>query len=197
MVVETFKKVSRNDALAYFYCKYGESDRRDPESILRTVVKQLAIVNSDSCLPDSVVSLYRKHKNDGFKSGKLQVDESKDLIIRLTKEFQETFIVIDALDECDKRSRDRLLDALKSIMEETPHRVKVFVTSRDDDDIVLHLKGVPNVYIRSSDNSSDIETFIVAEIERCISKNKLLRGSVEPRLKQRIIWTLADKAQGM
>ena len=197
MIVETFKNVSRNDALAYFYCKYGESDRNDPEPILRTIVKQLSIVDSGSPLPEAVVSLYRKHKKDGFKSGKLQVDESKNLITQLTEGFHETIIVIDALDECDKGSRDKLLDALKSILEEETRRVKVFVTSRDDDDIVLHLSGVPNVYIQSSDNSSDIKTFIEGEVEQCILKKKLLRGSVDPELKELITSTLANKAQGM
>lgn len=106
-------------------------------------------------------------------------------------------IVIDALDECEKSTRHLLLQVLQYILNNSVGQVKVFVTSRDDDDIVLHLDGSPNVYIKPNDNSNDINNFIETEIERCISEKKLLRGSVTPELKELIISTLIDGAHGM
>lgn len=148
-------------------------------------------------LPRPLVTLYQERENEGFKCGRLKLDESKELIVKLTESFEQTVISIDALDECEKNTRDKLLHALQHILVESRGRVKIFVTSRDDDDIVLHLADLPNVYIRSSDNSSDINSFIRTEIERCIWEKKILRGSITPGLRELIISTLIDGAHGM
>lgn len=117
--------------------------------------------------------------------------------MKLTAEFRQTVICIDALDECNKTTRDKLLHALEQILRSSTSLVKIFVTSRDDDDIVLHLDGSPNVYIKPDDNSGDIGCFVTAEVERCISEKKILRGGVSTELKERIIGTIISGAYGM
>lgn len=155
-----------------------------------------------SALPSPVFEVYREREIDECLYLSLGLDESKDLILELTASFEQTVICIDALDECNKDTRGKLLFALQQILRSSalgPAKsiVKVFVTSRDDDDIVLKLEGTPNVYIRSSDNTSDISYFVETEIESCIREKKLLRGSVEEGLKTRIIRALVDGAHGM
>ncbi|KAL7265925.1 hypothetical protein RUND412_011545, partial [Rhizina undulata] len=175
-VIDTFESSrSNNDAVLYFYCKHGEKERQDPLSILSSLVKQLSLLMSPegSQLPQPVVSIFKNHEH---KSGKLQLSESQELIASLAKNFIRTAIVIDALDECDKESRKKLLTALEVIMKSSAGVFKIFVTSRPADDIELKLEGVPNVYIQSSDNSGDIAAFVKAAVEKCISKKLLLRG---------------------
>lgn len=197
-VIDTFAEArDQEDLLAYFYCNYKEDERQNPESILRAIVKQLSTIQPGSSLPESLIRTYQARKEGGFKSGDLRLDESQNLILELTKSCRRMFIVIDALDECEKSTRHLLLQVLQYILNNSVGQVKVFVTSRDDDDIVLHLDGSPNVYIRPNDNSNDINNFIETEIERCISEKKLLRGSVTPELKELIISTLIDGAHGM
>ncbi len=75
--------------------------------------------------------------------------------------------------------------------------IKVFVSSRDDIDIVLRLKHSPNVFIQASDNKEDIENFVHAEVEHSINNHKLLRGQVPSQLKIQIISALIEGAQGM
>lgn len=124
------------------------------------------------------------------------------MILGFAADFEQTVICIDALDECNKDTRDKLLLALQHILylsnlHSSTRKIKIFVTSRDDDDIVLKLEGTPNVYIRSSDNASDIAYFVNTEIGKCIQEKKLLRGSVEHELKSKIITALIDGAHGM
>lgn len=111
--------------------------------------------------------------------------------------FKRTIICIDGLDECHKETRGNLLHALQDILNSPTSHVKIFITSRDDDDIVLCLKGFPNVYIKTSDNRGDIDQFVEAETERCIAEKEILRGSVTPELKELIIATLVKGAHGM
>jgi hypothetical protein len=71
------------------------------------------------------------------------------------------------------------------------------VSSRDDDDIILELEAVPNLYVDAADNAGDIERFILREISSSIDRRMLLRGKVNDQLKRQIISTLVEKADGM
>ncbi|KAL7266006.1 hypothetical protein RUND412_011463, partial [Rhizina undulata] len=196
-VIDMFKnRMPTNHALAYFYCKYGESDRQDPESILSTIVKQISLLSPAEYLPDAVISRYQDLRKGGVKR-RLWVEESTELILQLSQAFDQTVIIVDALDECNKNTRYQLLVALKELRSSTHGFIKVFITSRNDDDIVLQLTGEADVFIQASDNSNDIERFVVAEVNKYISTGRLLRGRVQPKLKHTIIETLTNGANGM
>lgn len=51
-----------------------------------------------------------------------------------------TTIVIDALDECNSNERQYLLDSIEQILQDSFSLVKIFVSSRDDQDIVCTLR---------------------------------------------------------
>ncbi|KAL7273963.1 hypothetical protein RUND412_003161 [Rhizina undulata] len=183
-------------AVAYFYCKYGEIDRQEPQSILSTIVKQLSLLSPEGFLPKAVISYYEEQKKDGVESRRLGLDKSTELIHRLSKAFEQTVIIIDALDECNKETRYHLLVAMKKLRSST-NGLKIFLTSRNDADIRIELEMESEVYIQPSDNSSDIERFVVAEVEKYISTGRLLSREVGPELKQTIIDTLIKGADGM
>ena len=75
--------------------------------------------------------------------------------------------------------------------------VKVFVSSRDDMDIVRHLAGCPNVQISAKSNQDDIATFVRIEVDKQIEKRRLLSGHVSDALRHKIKQVLCDQAQGM
>ncbi|KAL7266829.1 hypothetical protein RUND412_010606 [Rhizina undulata] len=183
-IAEAGKTILASLALAYFYCKYGEIDRQEPQSILSTIVKQLSLMSPEGFLTEAVISLFEKQKKNGVKSRFLWLDESTGLISNLSRAFEQTIIIVDALDECNKETRFQLLDALKELRSST-EGLKIFITSRNDDDIRIELENESDVYIQPSDNSSDIKLFVVAEVEKNISKKRLLKGVVRPELKQR------------
>ncbi|KAL7273457.1 hypothetical protein RUND412_003700 [Rhizina undulata] len=171
-------------------------ERQEPESIFSALVKQLSLSSPEGFLPEAVISLYEKQKENGIERG-LWLKESTELILNLSKAFEQTVIVVDALDECNKDTRYQLLVALNELRSSTNGFIKVFITSRNDDDIVFQLTGEADVFIQASDNSRDIGRFVVAEVEKTISMGRLLRGRVQPKLKQTIIETLTNGANGM
>ncbi|KAL7267800.1 hypothetical protein RUND412_009600 [Rhizina undulata] len=150
-------------------------------------------MSPDGSLPQSVVSIFKEHEP---KSGTMQLSESQNLIASLAENFVQTIIVIDALDECDKEFRKQLLDSLDIILKASAGVIKFFVTSRDADDIFLKLEAAPNVYIHSRDNSGDIAAFVRTKVEKCISEKTLLRGSVSNEMKESVIETLTNGADG-
>jgi hypothetical protein len=106
-------------------------------------------------------------------------------------------VLIDALDESDLRKRGNFLHALKKIIDNSTSLVKIFISSRDDGDIVLRLNEVPNLFIEARDNRQDIERFVKRELTRCIEERTLLSGNVSNDLKGEVSTVLINKANGM
>ena len=79
-------------------------------------------------------------------------------------ESNPSTIIIDALDECDPARRHELLLALERIRDESVNLVKMFVSSRDDQDIVRRLNNSPDVFIHATDNCEDIENFVRCQV---------------------------------
>ena len=147
--------------------------------------------------PTEIVEVYNKRKETGFSAGSLGFQECYDLLLSLIGKNSQTTIIIDALDESYPEKRRKLLEALKAFITSSMSLVKVFVSSRDDDDITLVLKDVPNVYIQTTDNIDDIERFTRRGVADSIQKERLLRGNVSGELEQRVIETLLNEAHGM
>ncbi|KAL0632096.1 hypothetical protein Q9L58_009028 [Maublancomyces gigas] len=191
------KSSSGSQALAYFYCRRGETGPTNPELVMSAIVKQLSCLKAGLALQTAVLSTYNAKKEAGFSSNSLEFQESLNIIISLTSIYSETYIVIDALDECDPLKRRRFLASLETIIKSSSGLVKIFVSSRDDDDIVRRLHGVPNLWIEAKDNRNDIQRFVEREISRCITQGDLLNGVVEDEMRTRIIKTLIEKSHGM
>jgi len=134
--------------------------------------------------------------DDGCEPAKLTVTECVELILALLKSNPAT-IIIDALDECNRARRHELLLAFDKIIQKSANVVKIFVSSRDDHDIVCRLENSPNVFIRARDNGEDIERFVRSEVHQSIMDKRLLSGNVSDELKSRIISILIEGAQGM
>ena len=135
---------------------------------------------------------------DGFASGSLKIDENRLLIFQLVEHYSLTIIVINAFDECDPERRTDLLKILESILQESSNLVKIFVSSRNDQDIVLYLRDYSNLELSSDMNKDDISSFVIAETDNLIKKKKLLALSIDKEnLKMKIIKQVTKKADGM
>lgn len=185
--------------LAYFYClqNSAEPERQDPEEILRSIARQLSCLKPGSPIQQPATDCYKKREEEDFAGGKLALTETVDLIIELIKIYGRTTIVIDAIDECNGKTRHQLLSALIKIHIQSTSLVKVFVSSRDDHDIVCMLEGFPNIYVRATDNFKDIKRFVQAEINNVISERRFLGGNVSEELRNHVEMTLVARANGM
>ena len=195
-VIDSLQGLRRSsEGLAYFYCNRFEEDRRKPDIILKTLVKQLSHLADGSPLFEPVVSCYNARMENGRLTEPLQLKEGRDLILQLTNICPQTTIVIDALDECEPKMRKELIKSIKQIVEESKNLVKVFISSRDEYDIVTKFSAF--VRIEAKDNSGDIRQYVNEKVAELIEDEDLLMGSVSSELMDLICSTLGDRADGM
>ena len=192
-------EADRNPNPIYFYCQRNsaEPERSDPEATLRSLVRQMSCLRPGGALLQPVRESYDARKKEGFAAGSLSSDECTALILEMTKYRLMTTLVIDALDECDPDKRDVLLEALSRIVTDSTGLVKIFISSRDDGDIVLHLGECPNLKIQASHNQDDITRYVNSEVRKVIHFKKWRSGNVDKELEEEIKLALIEKAQGM
>ena len=132
------------------------------------------------------------------ESGALLWEECRALLLSLLSIYPQTTIIIDALDELDTENesvhRLLLLELLVNVVLECDSLVKIFVASRDDQDIVVELEKVPNLFIKATDNLKDIERYIIREFE---IHTRFSRPPWSPKLKNIVYGELCKKANGM
>ncbi|CAG8979473.1 hypothetical protein HYALB_00012073 [Hymenoscyphus albidus] len=206
-VIERFSNGNENDlaagTLAFFYCtrNASEPERADPDEIMRSILKQLCCTKVVTPVREPLVSKYKELKEESDDDGveeppKPTCDECVDLIISLLESIPAT-IILDALDECDPDRRHELLLACDKIIQRSVNVVRIFVSSRDDGDIVCRLEKSPNVYIKTEDNHKDIKRFVLSEVGQSIAEKRLQAGIITEGLRKRIVDTLVEKSQGM
>ncbi len=183
----------------YFYCSRSaaEIERTNPDTVIASILRQLSCAQIDNPLPSSLVDKYKK-QGQGFESHGLPLEESLQLTIAMIGDYGMTTIVVDALDECDPNTRQSLLDAFEDILRESAGLVKIFVSSRDDQDIVYTLRGYPNMDISSNKNAADIEVFVEKESQRLVQRGRILRNSrAKVDMQALIIDQVIEGADGM
>jgi ankyrin repeat domain-containing protein 50 len=181
--------------LIFFYCGSDESNRRTSASLLRTLIHQLLCTSPD--LFEMIDIIYEKNRISGFTHGVLDFSDSKELLTKMLPKIKKSFIVIDALDECEAHSRREVLEALLQLSSIPNGTVKIFVSSRYSDDIALAFEDRVSLLIERQHNYDDISLFVQKEIDSAIRKKNLLRGKVDHELEQSLKRTLTRGANGM
>ena len=190
----SFGQYPNDEALAYFYCDRNESARQDPELILSSFTRQLSLSRNGDAIQHSLVQLYYQKRKTGFASGKLKIEESRDILLQLVRTYPQTTLVLDALDECHKETRTQLVNILDTLVTQSPKPVKIFISSRPDQDIKHRFGCGPNVHIKATDNRDDIAKFVNDKLN---NSPEYWQNSINRDLKREICETLVDKSEGM
>jgi len=185
------------EKLAYFYCNRAEENRREPESILNTLIQQLAETESGDKLLKPAIDIYEAREKEGHLSSRLTLRESQELLVQLTDIYPQTTICIDALDEVENGIRVRLLKSLKHVVETSKNLVKIFATTRMDTDILRQFEMFPRIELQPDDNFSDINQFVRTKVLGAINDRLLLGGVVDHALKAEICDVLCERSKGM
>ncbi|OCK95346.1 uncharacterized protein K441DRAFT_557014, partial [Cenococcum geophilum 1.58] len=187
--------------VAHFYCMRNpaEPERAKCDKILNCLVRQLASTSPKSPILEPVRVKYELAIDgfEGFEDQAWTSDESTQVLIELINIYPSVTFVLDALDEVNPMDRLELLDALNKIAQNSESLVKVFISSRDNIDIVMHLKDSPNLYISATDNWKDINAFLTTSSNQRLDAVKLLHGKLPSSLRDKIATTLISGAHGM
>lgn len=180
-------------AVVYFYCNRNEVARRDPENILKSFIRQLATPNAYSgchlAIHKEIVNLKEKLITEGRS---LDLSRSSQLLIQLIDSYATVTFIVDAMDECDLRNRQSLLDVMEHLATNTGERTRFFISSRPDDDIRSHFEGRPRTEVEATCTQGDIAAFV----DKTLEQNQRLRKE-SSELITRIRTTLSKRNEGV
>ncbi len=129
--------------------------------------------------------MYNSHKTKDTRPSQRELQE---LLEKLLKSFEKTYIIVDALDEVPDDTRPDLLEVLRSLP------ANLLLTSRPL--AMLERFHSNAVYIHvDGENCMDIELFIEKQIDKSPSLTTMLEG--KEAVRKEISAKLKQKSQGM
>jgi hypothetical protein len=174
-------------SVLYYYCDYKDPKSQSTQKVFDTLLAQVARSNTQALEDlDRFSKRYRE-----FRSSCTPEVLCKTLVATCQYSTR-TFLVIDALDECFDRGIliEQLLEIAKS-----NGKISLFVTSREELDIVKQLSTVPQITLVPGNMRNDIDLYIHHQLD-----DRLRTGTLkvrDTRLRKEIESALSNKADGM
>lgn len=154
-------------AVVYFYFDFSDPDKQRTKSLVCSLITQL----SEQCphLPESLQLAYSQSQNGQIQ---LTVKELTTLLLQLVKDFNSTYILLDALDECT--DREDLLEFIEALTGRNINSLHVLATSRKEHDIAVSLEPLVTCQkcIQSALVDADIQVHILERLSKDPKLNK-------------------------
>ena len=168
--------------VAGVYCNFKERDSQSPENLLAACYAQLA----PQTLPQAIIDLHRTHSTKNTRPNRQEIFGALENCIT---QLRTTYLVVDAMDECSEDVRNTLMKYFRTL----PEQIRLLVTTRHVDEILLQFRDSPRVEIRA--NPDDLKKYIASRIEG----NRRLESYMRDRasLLQDICDKVTTKADGM
>jgi hypothetical protein len=177
---------SRSDVgIACLFCSFRRKHQQDLKSLLLGILKQL--LNGYGRVPDGVQKVYDDYIQG---KGKLSVETIVNMLVAVTGKLTISFILVDALDECEmsNRDRDKLLQEIFGLQQK--HEVRFFATTRYVPEIQSQFEGIPSLHAQAT--REDIGEYIrdhIRGVSACLSRNL--------KLQEEVITGISAAAEGM
>jgi hypothetical protein len=170
---------SNNVGVAHIYFNYKEQGSQGISNILGSLIKQICQqLPQLSQLPPQLENL--------TSGGRTPSEEELFVVlVEMSKKFFQTYLVFDALDECDREvQRETLLPMLHRMGE---NGFRIFITSRRyADDIEETFRNVPSIEIVAHDD--DIKSYIYERLnEYPLTKRMIKVAGLEDDVVSRLV----------
>lgn len=147
-------------AVVYFYFDF-RNERQRMDIMLRSIIWQLSI---QSPLPYSALHrLYQKLKNGTIQPQHVHL---QGVLKELLLELEQTYIVIDALDECNKTDWKHLIEFIHSLCHPAKNAPHLLFTSQPLEEFKTAFKDVTFIELGSWVLNDDIRSFVGSEVPR-------------------------------
>ncbi|KAL9029455.1 MAG: hypothetical protein Q9196_002298 [Gyalolechia fulgens] len=192
-IIEALQEVleaETSSTIAYWYFDFDKSSSLSVCNMLRSLIKQLCIGETD--LPVPVQEMCAKYRASGHQP------TTKALLATLHSTIdsvrKKTFLILDALDEYPPSRRQELLAAIKLLTDSEHEDVHVLMTSRGEFDIehALSTVATEKVIIQGDVVDGDIRMHVRATL-----LEDARFGRLPPSIKDTIEAQLVSKAHGM
>ncbi|KAL7959281.1 hypothetical protein V8C34DRAFT_313434 [Trichoderma compactum] len=145
----------------YAFCNFYRANEERAENIMCNLLKQLCQIQSP--LPQSVEDLFTRHRSQRTQPS---LDEAASALRSLISTYENTFIVVDGLDECEPSSASQFVSKILDLLIDT--RVNFFATSRSLPDIIGKFREQNSIIIDIPPSSAadDIGQYIKSNVKR-------------------------------
>lgn len=176
------RRPGRPSQVFHFFCEAGDTTRNTAETVLRGLIRSCLKVHS------SLIPVVRQelHVGDALFADKNAWQALSKMIIKILKrpELEGTILLVDALDECNDKSRDKLLNFINFINESKDmDTVKWVVSSRDWQNIESELEQAGlTLVLDLEQNETEVSNSIGAYINHRVDdlKRKFARKKGTP-----------------
>jgi hypothetical protein len=134
----------------YIFCNYKMRVEQSTAHLLASLVRQLGFFSSD--VFEKLKQLHARCKEKSLRL--VETDLEREFEEALTI-VGDTYIVVDALDECEKSPRSSLIRILRE--KSAKCTIHLLATARNENDIETLFEGYAAILIRASDE--DIELY--------------------------------------
>ncbi|KAI9687702.1 MAG: hypothetical protein M1822_001781 [Bathelium mastoideum] len=193
-IIKTVEQQCENDlgkVAAYFYFDFTDPQKQQSELMIKSLVTQL----SHQCIkiPTALDTLFSS-------CGRGQSQPSAEALLNVLQQmcgaFPATYIVLDALDECD--DRDELMTTIKTLFEWRLDGLHLLVTSRQERDIEVPLKCLVHessiIPLQNDIVDEDIQRYVR---HRLTVDTKLEKWQKDAEIRTEIEVALKNGAHGM
>ena len=189
IIEEAMRAASSAVGVAFYFCDYKTSKKRELRNILASLAGQLA--RQDSRCFDLLQNCYKPNDDSFPRHGLPDADELMQLLRKMSSCFNDVMIIVDALDECFEPSD--VSEKLRAYVTADDSNIKIALLSRDEFEIKCHMADFVHLSIKA--RSSDLRLYVSSEIEERTRKQRLRIRSSE--LKDEILEELISGADGM
>jgi hypothetical protein len=177
--------------VAYFYFDFNDTQKQSPELMIRSLVSQI----SQQCvkIPTTLETLFSSCDN-GQRQPSL--DGLLEVMHYMMQEFPETYIILDALDECtDRTELMAILERIAGLKLKGSH---LLVTSRKERDIEGPLETIVDTQNTICLQSELVDKDIFRYVHQRLSDDKSLsKWQKDPDVRYEIETALIKGAHGM
>lgn len=178
-------------AVTYFYFDFNDAQKQLPELMIRSLISQLL----QQCvkIPTTLKALFSSCEN-GQRQPSL--DALLEVLYQMLLGFPQSYIVLDALDECSDRAV--LMGLLERMAGWRLENLHILVTSRREQDIENSLESIIDeqsaICLESKLVDRDIKKYVC---QRLSNDNSLKKWQKDPNIRHEIEARLMEGAHGM
>jgi hypothetical protein len=160
VIEEIVKACPERSAVAYFYFDF-RNERQRMEIMLCSIIWQLSERS-----PSPYSSLHQLYKTLGNGTIQPQHVHLQEVLKNLLSEFDQTYIIIDGLDECNKTEWKPLAQFIHSLCHPTKNPPHLLFTSQPLEEFKNTFKDVIFIELGSVVSTGDIRSFVGSKVPR-------------------------------
>lgn len=169
-VADLFWKQNRLAAFIYF--DRNQAALRNPDMFVRTLAYLLGTFNDEIGAKIASAMCEQRHITNRSYAEQFRLLIAEPLAATDSLSTSgPILVVIDALDECDEKSRKGILELFSASLAKLPPSIRFLITSRPEPDIMAVLDGAKHIFpytidIKSQSNIEDISLYLRTNLQK-------------------------------